>query len=63
MRTHAKLMDKIAEEKKKRNKILVLALVSLGLVFVGMNIDKIFFVISGMMLASYSIGLKIGWEV
>lgn len=63
MRTHIKLIEKIADIKDKRQKILMLALGSVGLVFFGMSYDMIMFVISGMMLASYSIGLKIGWGI
>ena len=63
MRTHSKLLDDIALIASKKKKILILALSALGLVYVGIQFDMVMFVISGMMLASYSIGLKIGWGV
>jgi len=64
-------MKKIAEITSKKQAsyasrkqiIFVLAFVSLGLVYVGINYNIILVVIAGMMLASFSIGLKIGWKV
>ncbi len=54
---------KIERDQNRKQRIFVLALSALGLVYVGISHDMIMSVLAGMMLASFSFGLKVAWKV